>query len=181
MAAEDTGQGGTPGDGDGVPPLPDAVWLRFLGDTEQAIRASAPRELSARERAAGSRPDPTGPHGVRRERRWAAPVEPHPASFEAVGEVWRPEEHRPGPAWRDMDNPERWRRVGRVLAAVAAVLVAVGAFSQAASRSSAPGSTPTDGTSQQSEDLLPDGVPAATASPSVPPYAGTPPPRPAAG
>ncbi|MEU6148110.1 hypothetical protein ABZ848_48230 [Streptomyces sp. NPDC047081] len=177
MAAEDSGQGRAPDDGDGVPPFPDTVWLRFLGDTEQAIRASAPTELSARERAAGSRPERTGPHGMRQERRGAAPIEPRPASFEPVGEVWQPEERRPGPAWRDMDGPARWRQIGRALATVAVVLMALGAFSQAASRTSTPGSTPTGASSQRSDELLPDGAPTATA----PPYAGTPPPRPSAG
>ena len=44
--------------------IPDTVWRKFLNDTEQAIRASAPEELSARERAAVGRPHPTG--GCRR-------------------------------------------------------------------------------------------------------------------
>ncbi|MDX3757978.1 hypothetical protein [Streptomyces sp. AK02-04a] len=181
MAAEDPGQGGTPDEGATVPPISDTVWRRFLGDTEQAIRASAPREPSARERAAGSRPDPADSHGLRQERREDAPAEPRSASFDAVGEVWQPEERRPAPAWRDMDGPTRWRRVGHVLATVAAVLVAAGALSQASSRSDTPGGTPRVTTSQRSDEVLPDGVLTATAPPSRPAYAGTLPPRPRTG
>ncbi|WP_427164654.1 hypothetical protein ACQF4J_04560 [Streptomyces sp. C1-1] len=181
MVAEDPGQGGTPDEEGAVPPIPDTIWRRFLGDTEQAIRASAPREPSARERAAGSHPDPADSHGVRQERREDAPAEPWSASFDAVGEVWQPEERRPAPAWRDMDGPTRWRRVGHVLATVAAVLVAVGALSQASSRSGTPGGTPTVATSQQSDEVLPDDVPTANAPPSAPAHAGTLPPRPRTG
>lgn len=181
MVAEDPSQGGTPDDGGGVPPIPDTVWRRFLDDTEQAIRDSAPREPSARERASWSRPDPADSQRVWRERQRGASVEPRSASFDAVGEVRQPEDPLPGPAWRDMDGPARWRRAGRVLATVAAVLVAAGALSQASSRSDAPGGTPTGVTSQQSEEVVPDGVPTATAPPSAPAYAGTPPPRPRTG
>jgi deazaflavin-dependent oxidoreductase (nitroreductase family) len=181
VVAEDPGQGGTSDDGGGVPPIADTVWRRFLGDTEQAIRASAPRELSAWERAAGSRPDPVDSHGVQKEPQGGAPVEPRPASFDAVGEVWQPDEQRPGPAWRDLDGPARWRRVGRTLATVAALLVAAGALSHASSRPDVPDGTPTGATSQQSEEVLPDGAPTATAPPPAPAYAGTPPPRPRTG
>ncbi|MCX4885688.1 hypothetical protein [Streptomyces sp. NBC_00847] len=177
MAAEDPGQGGSPDEGGGVPSIPDAVWRRFLGDTEQAIRASAPRELSARERAVGSRPDPADSHSMRQEQRGNASVEPPPASFDAVGEAWQPDDPLPGPAWRDMAGPARLRRAGRILATVALVLVAVGALSYASSRSGAPGGTPTGATSQQSEEVLPDGVPTESESPSAPTSSGTLPPR----
>ena len=181
MPAEDPGQGGTPGDGDSVPPIPDTVWRKFRDDTEQAIRASAPRELSARERAAAACPDPADAESPWKERRGGASSETGPVSLDAVGEVWEPEELWPGPEWRDMDGPARCRRAGRTLAAIAAVLVAVGVLSYASSRSSAPGTPPGDATSQQSEEALPDRVPAGTDTPSAPAYAGTPPPTPPTG
>ncbi|MFJ9543796.1 hypothetical protein ACIRPX_42210 [Streptomyces sp. NPDC101225] len=178
MAAEDPEEGGTPGEGGGVPPVPDTVWRKFLEDTEQAIQASATRELSARERAAGVRPDPAGPQGPGQRKRTGAPAED---SLDAVGEVWEPEDVWPGPPWREMDGPARCRRVGRILSAIAAVLVAVGALSYASSRSGVPGGTPGDTASQQSEPLLPNGVPTETGLPSAPAYAGTPPPMPRTG
>ncbi|WP_406312534.1 hypothetical protein OHA48_29605 [Streptomyces sp. NBC_00114] len=56
--------------------------------------------------------------------------------------------------------------------------MAVKALSQASGRSGAPGGAPTVTISQQSDEVLPDGVPTATAPPSAPAYAGTLPPRP---
>lgn len=47
------GPGGTPDEPDTTPPVPDDVWRKFLGDSEHAIRVSAPREPSAWERGQG--------------------------------------------------------------------------------------------------------------------------------
>ena len=52
MTTEGRGGRETPDEPDGAPSVPDEVWLRFLTDTEHAIRVSAPREPSAKERAA---------------------------------------------------------------------------------------------------------------------------------
>ncbi|MFR0355605.1 hypothetical protein [Streptomyces sediminimaris] len=178
MVAEGPGRDGTPGDGSGVPPVPHTVWLQFLDDTEQAIRISAPREPSARERAAGARPEPAGPKNTRRRPNGRASGEP---GADTVGELWEPQDAWPGEAWRDMDGPARRRRVGRALVAVVAVLVAVGTLSYGAGRSGAPGGRPGDTTSQQSEEVMPDGAPTETGQPSAPAYAGTPPPMPGTG
>lgn len=177
MVAEDPDRDGTPGDGSGLPPVPDTVWLKFLGDTEQAIRVSAPREPSARERAGGAGPGSTGAQHVRHPGGHAS-GEP---GADAVGELWEPEDAWSGQAWRDLDGPARRRRVGRALVAVVAVLVAVGTLSYGSSRSGAPDGRPGSATSQQSEEVLPDGVPTQTGQPSAPAYAGTPPPMPSTG
>jgi hypothetical protein len=53
------GGGDTPGEPEGTTPdVPDEVWQKFLADTEDAIRDSAPREPSARDRVPGGWPGP---------------------------------------------------------------------------------------------------------------------------
>lgn len=108
MTTGGTGGRATPGEPDGVPSVPDEVWLRFLTDSESAIRASAPREPSARERAAGRQPQPA----------------------HTVGDLWQPEDLWVRVAWRDLDRRARTRRVARVVATAAAVGLALGAWSQ---------------------------------------------------
>jgi hypothetical protein len=108
VTTEEPGGRGTPREPHGVPPVPDEVWLRFLADSESAIRLSAPREPSARERAAGRQLQP-----------------PH-----AVGDLWQPEDLWVRVAWRDLDRRSKVRRAGRVVATAAAVALALGAWSQ---------------------------------------------------
>ncbi|MDQ0711188.1 hypothetical protein QFZ55_000640 [Streptomyces luteogriseus] len=108
MTTEEPDGRGTPREPHGVPPVPDEVWLRFLADSESAIRLSAPREPSARERAAGRQLQP-----------------PH-----AVGDLWQPEDLWVRVAWRDLDRRSKVRRAGRVVATAAAVALALGAWSQ---------------------------------------------------
>ncbi|MEU6912866.1 hypothetical protein [Streptomyces olindensis] len=128
MTTERPGGRETPDEPDGAPPVPDEVWLRFLTDSESAIRASAPREPSARERAAGRRPQP-----------------PH-----AVGDLWQPEELWVRVPWRDLDRGAKARRVGRVVATAAAVALALGAWSQL-STGAGPGHRPGTDTVRQVE------------------------------
>ncbi|MEU9631005.1 hypothetical protein ACFZDB_31675 [Streptomyces luteogriseus] len=108
MTTEEPDGRGTPREPNGVPPVPDEIWLRFLTDSESAIRLSAPREPSARERAAGRQLQP-----------------PH-----AVGDLWQPEDLWVRVAWRDLDRRSKVRRAGRVAATAAAVALALGAWSQ---------------------------------------------------
>ncbi|MDT0386624.1 hypothetical protein [Streptomyces dubilierae] len=133
---------GTPGGPDGVPPVPDEVWLRFLMDSESAIRASAPREPSARERAGGRQPQPA----------------------QSVGDLWQPEELWVRVAWRDLDRRARARRVGRVVATAAAVALALGAWSRLATGPGT-GDRPGDATVRQVEGAT-VGLPTATPGPS---------------
>ncbi|MFJ8050249.1 hypothetical protein [Streptomyces luteogriseus] len=108
MTTEEPDGRGTPREPHGVPPVPDEVWLRFLTDSESAIRLSAPREPSARERAAGRQLQPP----------------------RAVGDLWQPEDLWVRVAWRDLDRRSKVRRAGRVVATAAAVALALGAWSQ---------------------------------------------------
>lgn len=64
--------------------------------------------------------------------------------------------------------------MGRVLAAIAAAVLAIGALSRWPAGPGSSGGTPGDATSQQSEDVVPDGAPTATGLPTTPAYAGTP-------
>ncbi|MFF7980156.1 hypothetical protein ACFZDK_13650 [Streptomyces sp. NPDC007901] len=162
MAAEYPPDKERPGGEDGGVPVPDAVWRRFLDDTEQAIRASAPREPSAQERAAGVRHGPTEATGLR----WRFPAATYDSGSSrtdhTVGDLWDPEDQSPTTGWRDLDGSGKLRRAGRVLAVVAAVIVAVGALSRLPTRSAFSDASPDGGTTQQSGDVLPDGVPTAT-------------------
>lgn len=129
MTTEGPGGGrGTPGEPDGTPPIPDDVWLRFLTDSEPAIHASAPREPSAKERAAGRQLQP-----------------PH-----AVGDLWQPEDLWVRVAWCALDRRAKVRRVGRVVATAAAVALALGAWSQL-SAGAGTGTRPGTGTVRQVE------------------------------
>ncbi|WP_210638345.1 hypothetical protein [Streptomyces sp. GESEQ-13] len=165
MTAQGPDDGGAPQDReDGVPSLPDDVWQRFLMDSEQAIRTSAPREPSARQRAAGRSPEQPGPPRPSRMSR--------PDTADAVGDLWRPDDPWEGPAWRDLDARARLRRIGRVVGTAAAIALALGAWSQLSTGAGAPAEGPGDTVLQQSEEApvtLPPGtsVPAGLTTPSA--------------
>ncbi|MFI1677343.1 hypothetical protein [Streptomyces sp. NPDC020607] len=98
---------------------PDDVWQRFLSDSEQAIRHSAPREPSAEERAASSGARHTGIEAA------SAAATEH---LRMVGEPWHPQDPPGWPTWRELEPRARRRRIGRILvsaAALAAVLTIV--------------------------------------------------------
>ncbi|MGW0495349.1 hypothetical protein ACWD0Z_07930 [Streptomyces sp. NPDC003007] len=145
MTTEEPDGRGTPHEPPGVR-VPDEVWLRFLTDSESAIRVSAPREPSADERAAGRRLQP-----------------PH-----AVGDLWQPEDPRVGVAWGDLDRRAKVRRAGRVAATAAAVALALGAWSQL-STGAGTGHRPGEDTVRQVEGATVR-LPTATPLPSVSPF-----------
>ncbi|MFI0266540.1 hypothetical protein [Streptomyces luteogriseus] len=159
MTTPDPDRQSTPDDPDAVPSDAGDVWLKFLTDSERAIRESAPTELSARERAT-ARP----PRRLDADRRnQSHPRLDHsPANdrTEAVGELWQPD--GPQPAWRELDGPARLRRAGRVIATVAAIGLALGTWSLLSTKAGAPSEEPGGGTVQQVEEA-PDAIP--TASP----------------
>ncbi|MGX1562189.1 hypothetical protein [Streptomyces sp. NPDC055506] len=146
MTTEGPGGRGNPDEPDGVPSIPDEVWLRFLSDSEHSIRASAPREPSAKERAAGRRLQP-----------------PH-----SVGDLWQPEDLWVRVAWRDLDRRAKARRAGRVVATAAAVALALGAWSQL-STGAGTGHQPGTGTVRQVEGATAR-LPSATPFPSGSPF-----------
>ncbi|MFI2436718.1 hypothetical protein [Streptomyces sp. NPDC018693] len=147
--------GRTPGEPDGTPSGAEDVWLKFLTDSEHAIRTSAPREPSARERAQEGRP---GPLGAERAADRAA---------DAVGDLWQPEDPWAGPAWRDLDGRERLRRIGRVVATAAVITVALGAWSWLSTGAGAPSGGP-GGTTAQHLEEAPEELPSGTRFPTGP-------------
>ncbi|CAL9355216.1 hypothetical protein SUDANB176_00556 [Streptomyces sp. enrichment culture] len=156
MTAQRPDDGGTPEDRDGVPSLPEDVWQRFLMDDEHAIRASAPREPSARQRAEGRWPQPPRTDDGTGRRYDAA---------DAVGDLWHPDDPWEGPSWRDLDGRARLRRIGRVVGTAAAIALALGAWSQLSTGAGTPAEGPGDAVLQQSEDA-PAELPTATSLPA---------------
>ncbi|MFF9162608.1 hypothetical protein ACF081_20485 [Streptomyces longwoodensis] len=104
------------------PVVPEAEWGKFLRDTEEAIRRSAPREPSARERASGAG---VGGAGVGGAAVGGAAVD------DAVGEVWCPDESPAAPAWRQLDPAARVRRLARFLGTLTLLLVLLTLFRHA--------------------------------------------------
>ncbi|MFF0006448.1 hypothetical protein ACFYQT_23795 [Streptomyces tibetensis] len=143
MTTEEPDRRRTPHEPPGVRPIPDDVWLRFLTDSESAIRVSAPREPSATERAAGRQLQP-----------------PH-----TVGDLWQPEDLWVRVAWRDLDRRAKVRRAGRVAATAAAVALALGAWSQL-STGAGTGHRPAESTVRQVEGATAR-PPTATPAPSA--------------
>ncbi|GAA3194909.1 hypothetical protein GCM10010451_51320 [Streptomyces virens] len=155
MSAQGPDDGRTPEDRDGTPSLPEDVWQRFLTDNEHAIRATAPREPSARQRTRGASPRP--PRAGAAASRWDT-------GNESVGDLWRPDDPWEGPAWRDLDGRAKLRRAGRVVGTATAIALALGAWSQLATGAGAPAKGPGEAVLQQSEDAPAD-LPTATSLP----------------
>ncbi|MEU0384662.1 hypothetical protein [Streptomyces chartreusis] len=155
MTTPEPGGQGTPDDSDATPSGAGEVWLKFLADNERAIRASAPREPSARERAS-ARPRRRLDAGRQSPRGPRPDHTPADDSAEAVGDLWQPE--GPGPAWRELDGPARLRRASRVIATVTAIGLALGAWSWLSTKEGAPAYEPGVGTVQELEEA-PDAVP----------------------
>lgn len=155
VTTQGPGGRGTPEEPDGTPPGAEEIWLKFLMDSEAAIRRSAPRELSARERAPGwhLRTADTD----RSEQRSGQPRDA-PTAYErdAVGDLWQPDDPWAGPAWRDLDNRAKLRRAGRVAVSAAAIILALGAWSWLSTSSDAPDNPPDDTLVQQLEEPLPE-------------------------
>jgi hypothetical protein len=173
MTASGPGSGDTPGEPDGAPDVPEDVWRLFLEDDERAIRASAPREPSARDRVPGWRPqEPPAGHTDH-------PGHDHPGHTDrsdhphrtrgTVGEAWRREETWSGPAWRELDGRARLRRTGRVLGTAAAMALALTAWSQLSTGPATPGSGPAETIGQRLEESPALPTPAAPAPASLSP------------
>ncbi|NJP49657.1 hypothetical protein HCJ93_06105 [Streptomyces sp. SBST2-5] len=153
MTAQRPEEGGTPEPPGGGPLLPDDVWQRFLDDDERAIRASAPREPSARQRAEGERTRPPRAGASGR------------TAGDAVGEMWRPEDPWDAPSWRNLDGRARLRRVGRFAGTAAAIALVLMAWSRLATTADGTPQGPGDTVLQQSEEV-PAELPAATSRPA---------------
>ncbi|PWI14423.1 hypothetical protein DI272_09835 [Streptomyces sp. Act143] len=146
---------GRPEEPDGTPAGAEDVWLKFLTDSEAAIRRSAPIELSARERAPGWRLRTAD--ADRSEERSGQPHDESAAyETDTVGDLWQPDNPWAGPAWRDLDNRAKLRRAGRVAVSAAAIILALGAWSWLSTSSDAPGNPPDDTVVQPLEEPLPE-------------------------
>ncbi|MFJ4487125.1 hypothetical protein ACIP3D_32800 [Streptomyces longwoodensis] len=109
------------------PVVPEAEWGKFLRDTEEAIRRSAPREPSARERASGAGVDGAGVDGAGMDGAGVGDA----GMDDAVGEVWCPDESPAAPAWRQLDPAARVRRLARFLGMLTLLLVLLTLFRHA--------------------------------------------------
>ncbi|MEV7891744.1 hypothetical protein ACWD3I_48160 [Streptomyces sp. NPDC002817] len=159
-----------PGEGDNTSAIPDEMWQQFIEDSERAIRGTAPRELSAQERAAQALPPPLETDtDTTRRRTWRQRHtlnETGPGPLEAVGELWTPEDPWTGPAWRDMETRGRRRRVSRVLGMVAALVLLLGALSHLPTASGDRPPMDSEATWTQPEDVS-DALQTATACPAL--------------
>lgn len=81
-----------------------------------------------------------------------------------MGELWQPD--GPRPVWRELDSPARLRRTGRVIATVAAIGLALGAWSLLSTTAGAPGDEPGGSTVQEVEEA-PDAIPTTGPGPSA--------------
>ncbi|MFF3977607.1 hypothetical protein [Streptomyces sp. NPDC001828] len=134
----------------GDEPVPDEVWERFIRDTELDIRATAPKEPSARarmvtDRLRGQR-EATEPRGRKAKRRSAEP------------EGWRT-----GPAWQEMNGrAARKRRMWGVLGvflATGVLLVALNPSRALSVVTGGDGSDGADATPLAAETAAPTGAP----------------------
>ncbi len=138
-----------------MPSLPEDVWQRFLMDDEHAIRASAPKEPSARQRAFGRLPQPARTDDGTGQRYDAA---------DAVGDLWHPDDPGgpvlAGPGRARPDTPGRpCRGHGR------RDRPGPGRLVPAVHRRGHPAEGPGDTVLQQSEDA-PATLPAVTSRPA---------------
>ncbi|MFE4858249.1 hypothetical protein [Streptomyces sp. NPDC056670] len=134
----------------GDEPVPDEVWERFIRDTELDIRATAPKEPSARarmvtDRLRGQR-EAAEPRGRKARRRSAEP------------EGWRT-----GPAWQEMNGrAARKRRMWGVLGvflATGVLLVALNPSRALSVVTGGDGSDGADATPLAAETAAPTGAP----------------------
>ncbi|MFE1248008.1 hypothetical protein [Streptomyces sp. NPDC058735] len=172
MNGQGQGSDGTPGDPYGTPGTPgaqDEVWLRFLTDSESAIRACALKEPSADERVSGRAPRPAADRETERPRPLADGHDDHPSPVgsEAVGALWQRDYMTAGPAWRDLDGRARLRLVGRAVTTAVAIALALVVWSRLSPDSGTGTGEPTGDVVQQLEDA-PGDLPATTPAPQRP-------------
>ena len=168
--------------------IPDSVWQEFAEDTPGKIRASAPKEPSARARMVTER--------LRREDAEAeakrADGARRPKAWSRGGRTRRPQERegwRTGPAWREMQRGERgpWQdRIRTLLIVVAVAVLALIAINPSGARalvlghgrSSQSAPEPSGSTSLPPETAMPTAAPSVAADPDLPtlshPFAGSP-------
>ncbi|MFD9904181.1 hypothetical protein [Streptomyces sp. NPDC059063] len=124
----------SPREPDDEAPIPDEVWRRFAEDSERDIRASAPKEPSARARMVAerlrrldeeaARKEAEGTIGRKRRRRKEESAAP-----------WRPDDWRSAPegprrgGGRRGERSERWRQVRSVVIVAGCMILAIALLS----------------------------------------------------
>ena len=97
------------------PPLPDEVWEQFVKDSERDIRASAPKEPSARARMVTERLRQQDAEAAQRQKALGR-------RGSGNGERAQPEGWRTGPGWQETNGRASRRRPWRVLLGVLVVV-----------------------------------------------------------
>ncbi|MEV0529877.1 hypothetical protein AB0I66_41330 [Streptomyces sp. NPDC050439] len=133
----------------------DAMWHRFLQDSEDDIRRTAPQEASAQERIEAA---------AQRLETGRAPQQPPPNALEAIGELWQPAPSQDQPAWHDLDGWGRVRRASGVLSAAVVLIAMLAALSRPPSGTGPESDLPGGVTLQQTEEAS-DGLPPTLPSP----------------
>ncbi|MEV3930611.1 MULTISPECIES: hypothetical protein [unclassified Streptomyces] len=99
----------------------DEIWRRFLEDSEHAIRRTAPREPSARER-------------IEAADQFRAAYDPSASQarseIEAVGDLWQPTAAPVRPPWRTLDGRGRLWRATRIVGTVSALIAVLATMSR---------------------------------------------------
>lgn len=145
-----------------TPPFPDEMWRRFLDDDEQAIRRTAMREPSARERALGAGLPLT--HDTAKA-----------GSPALVGQAWQPMPRGGCPRGPRQERGSRQRRaqLGRAAGCAALLLLFLGTVGRGPG-GSAPANHPGAGNTQlKQSEATPDPQPTLST-----PTSRTPPSRP---
>lgn len=100
----------------------DEIWRRFLEDSEHAIRRTAPREPSARERIEAA---------ARARAAYAPSAESQARSeIEAVGDLWQPTAAPVRPPWKTLDGRGRLWRATRIVGTVSALIAVLATMSR---------------------------------------------------
>jgi hypothetical protein len=165
----------TPAPQNQEPSVPDDIWEKFVRDTEAEIRASAPKEPSARARMVAERLRQQDAEAARAAK--GKGRKGRKAEVGAQRQGWRT-----GPAARDADGRaarRRWRGAVAVLAAVGVVVVALNpdaALSWVRGRFDGSSGSATHAATLPPETAQPTTAPSATAGlPTLKhPFAGSP-------
>ncbi|MEV0439162.1 hypothetical protein AB0I84_19500 [Streptomyces spectabilis] len=106
--------------------IPDGVWRRFAQDSEREIRASAPKEPSARARMVAERLRKLDEEAARQQAEGTVGRKRRKRK-EAAAEPWRPDDWRAAPTGprRGGAGSGRWRQVRSVVIVVGFMVLAI--------------------------------------------------------
>ncbi|MEU2561691.1 hypothetical protein ABZ626_20485 [Streptomyces longispororuber] len=106
--------------------IPDEVWRKFVEDSERDIRASAPKEPSARARMVAERLRRLDEEEARRQAEGTIGRKRRKRKQESA-EPWRPADWRAAPTGpqRAASRSERWRQVRSVVIVGGCMILAI--------------------------------------------------------